>query len=640
MPTNTLTSLAILKVNIDQGKDYLDYLRPFVLHVLAEHDIDPITDSNVCRSLREQFGLHIPERTVQIVLKRISKSPSIKREHGLYRKTGELPDSQILQRQTEAERHVSAILSGLREFSRGTINPINDDERGITAICAFLAEFDITCLRSYLRGTAVPQLDEAHPSDVVLVGQYVQSIQMSAPERFDSFLVLVQGHMLANALLCPDLQNVTQTYKSVTFYLDTPLLLHILGLEGQDKEAASRELVVLIRRLGGKISTFSHSCQELKSVLRGVASSLESPGGHGIIVHEARKHEITRSDLLLLVESLEDRLGEADVEVERSPHYVEAFQIDETVFEQVLDDEVSYRNPRAREYDVNSVRSIYTLRSGKFAPSIEKAQAIFVTSNTGFAKAAWEYGKQHESSREVSSVITSFSLANLAWLKAPMGAGTIPKTQLLSMAYAALQPSPELLNKYMKEIDKLESQGKISERDHQVLRSSPLAHDELMHLTLGEDAALTEETVTQTLERVSSEIKKEESERLTQEQEQHERTRDALFVQQSRNQELLSNIYWRCLGRASVLAWSSSVAIATALMVSLVIVPLIGFGWDSWIFRICSGVFVALTLASLLFGSNVKQLHRFVQRKSLTWLLKRESQAIGIDFSEWDGIAP
>ena len=41
MATNTLTSLAILKVNIDQGKDYLDYLRPFILQVLVEQKPEP-----------------------------------------------------------------------------------------------------------------------------------------------------------------------------------------------------------------------------------------------------------------------------------------------------------------------------------------------------------------------------------------------------------------------------------------------------------------------------------------------------------------------------------------------------------------------------------------------------------------------
>ena len=42
MLTNTLSSLAILKVNIDHGTDYLDYLRPFILHVLIEENPERI----------------------------------------------------------------------------------------------------------------------------------------------------------------------------------------------------------------------------------------------------------------------------------------------------------------------------------------------------------------------------------------------------------------------------------------------------------------------------------------------------------------------------------------------------------------------------------------------------------------------
>ena len=112
MATNTLTSLAILKVNIDQGKDYLDYLRPFILQVLVEQKPDPITNSVVSKHIRDRFGLEIPERTVQIVLKRISKRYSLKRDRGVYRITGDLPDSQITAKQSDAERHIASILGG------------------------------------------------------------------------------------------------------------------------------------------------------------------------------------------------------------------------------------------------------------------------------------------------------------------------------------------------------------------------------------------------------------------------------------------------------------------------------------------------------------------------------------------------
>ena len=87
MSTTTLTSLAILKVNVDHNRDYLDYLQPFILQVLLDHKPDPITIRVVSDHIHAQFGLEIPERTVEIVLRRISKQRYLKREHGKYRIT-------------------------------------------------------------------------------------------------------------------------------------------------------------------------------------------------------------------------------------------------------------------------------------------------------------------------------------------------------------------------------------------------------------------------------------------------------------------------------------------------------------------------------------------------------------------------
>ena len=82
------------------------------------------------------------------------------------------------------------------------------------------------------------------------MSKYVLALQNTDPERFESFLVVVKGHMLANALLCPDLKNAPRSYKGVTFYLDTPLLVRQLGLEGEPKQAAVNNLVALLLNLG------------------------------------------------------------------------------------------------------------------------------------------------------------------------------------------------------------------------------------------------------------------------------------------------------------------------------------------------------------------------------------------------------
>ncbi len=636
MTTNTLTSLAILKVNIDQGRDYFEYLKPFVLQVLFHHNDGPITSKGVCQSIRDDFGLEIPEHIVGIVLRRIAKRNFIKRDSGIYRKSGNVPDPQIESKQAEARRHIQAVVNELLAFSKETAKPLCNEEAAVEAICTFLSNFNIQCLRSYLRGTAIPDLNGTHPSRIVLVSHYVQHLQATSPERFDSFLILVQGHMLANALMCPDLQSSNSNYRNVTFYLDTPLLVSSLGSHGEAKQAAVKELIGLVTNLKGRVAAFSHSRDELRSVLYSAASHLYDLDPRGVIVYEARKRSLTKSDILLLAESLNEELAKSGIEIAITPKYIEKFQIDETMFEYVLDEEVQYHNPRAREYDINSVRSIYALRADAPVSNLEDSHAVLVTSNRGFARAAWDFGQQHMSSRNVSSVIHEFTLANIAWLKAPMGAPSIPMTQLLAFSYAALEPSKELLGKYLKEIERLQQRGSITVRDHELLRSSPLVHRELMHLTLGDDSALTEETVTETLERVSNEIKKEEANKLAAEQKEHQRTREELTISYNRYSKLKKNVYWQCSRRAEIYANILAVLIgllmvgdiAASVIVSLTVSSIAGIIAVPFIVMVG-----ALTLLNRWFGLTLKGIRKQVRDWILRKLLKRKEKSIGVDFS-------
>ena len=278
----------------------------------------------------------------------------------------------------------------------------------------------------------------------------------------------------------------------------------------------------------------------------------------------------------------------------------------------MLDEEVPYRhNPHSKRFDINSVRSIYVLRGNKLVQSVEKSGAVFVTSNDAFARAAWNYDRHFEPSQNVSSVITDFSLANTAWLKAPMGASQIPTTQLLAFSYAALEPSDEFLSKYMAEIDRLERSGEITERNHQLLRSTERAIPEVMHITLGVDSALTKETVTQTLERVSSELKKEESDKLASEQKAHQRTRDELDSQRDQNSEIRNNLYWKNYRKARNWALVCSIGLTILLLVCLIVgLGLLPTAWiPAWILIGSSVILAVATLSSLLLGTTVRRIY-------------------------------
>jgi|GEM_PF-552924 len=630
--SSTLTSLAMLKVTIDQGGDYLDYLNPFVLHVLSRYRPSPIIDSKIKECIIKEFGLEIPERTIQIVLKRLSKRYPIRKQEGIYRIEGNIPDPNITLKKAEATRHINSVIEGLIEFSQNTGSPISDRDAANKAIINFLAQFDVSCLRAFLRGTTIPEIKAHNKSDLILVSKYAIQLQQTNPDRFKSFMVMVQGHMLANALLAPDLRNTPGFFCEITFYFDTPLLIHLLGLEGLLKQNAAKDLTKLLNRLKANLAIFSHTKEELEKVIIAAANNLDKKGARGAIIREARLNNKTKSDFFLIISQLDEILKDYKIETKPTPPYDYSFQIDEKAFEDILEDEVAYYNPNARLYDINSVRSIYVLRKGLKPSMLEKARAILVTSNSAFARAAWKYGQKFNQSHEVSTVITDFSLANIAWLKVPLGAPSLPMNEVLAYSYAALEPSQQFLDKFINEIEKLERTGKISPRDHQLLRSSPLVQDELMSLTLGQEDALTEESVMETLHRVIEEIKKEEAKKLAAEKESHIKTQTELIELLEKEKRRQERIYWKCEKKANILSW--------ILFYLFIIVLLIGlFGASivtnniilKWLFKGAGILTTIFYIINLILGTTLKSFRLKIKRQLLNYFIKKESTFLDLD---------
>ncbi len=506
--TLTLTSLAILKVDIDERhRNYIDYLAQFVLSVLATHKPELVTDTKVAELLEEDFGLVVPTKGVQHVLRRLAKDGHVRKEHEVFYPAANLPDVGIAPKRAEAASRIQRVYDALCRFHSTVQSEATwSDADASKAILGFLGRFAVDCLKSYVFKTALPRIPDTGSKEFYVVGRFLQHCHESEPGLFEDFIVLVKGQMYANALTCPDLESLEKKFDNVTFYLDTPLVLNLLGLQGAGLYQASEELITLVRDLKGSVGVFSHTLEETKGVLRFAARNFDNPQATSRILREMRNNGITLSDLLIYIDQLAERLSSFHIRVKTTPEYVSDFQIDETTFQGVLVDEVRYQGDHAIRNDINSVRSIYVLRRGVSPARLEDSIAVFVTPNPALARVAFEFGKTHNSSKEVSSVITDYSLANVAWLKAPMKRPTLPEKETMAICYAALEPSKELFRKYVEMMDQLRSAGNISEQEHAILRLSPIAQRELMDFTLGDEGALTGTGLREILTRVKESL--------------------------------------------------------------------------------------------------------------------------------------
>jgi hypothetical protein len=629
----TLLSLAMLKTKINHGQDYLAYLEPFLFHIINTKGRDSFGEKDIAEALLGEFGLKIPIRTIAILVKRIIKRTGrIEKRDKEYRLIGALQPDQLTESKVDAQRRISAVIRSFVGFAKDQHGIELSEDDAFDTVVKFLSEFSIDCIRSYLQGTVLPEGKTVALQEVKLVCSYVKYLYATEPDRFNDFMVVVEGQMLANALLCPDLKGSSKDYQQVTFFLDTPLLLEALGLDGEESQAAINELIDALTSLDGTVSYFSHTAREVKTVIHAAAEHLDSFDGYGSVTYEARRKNYGKADLLLLEGTFEESLAKMNIRRRETPTHTRSFQIDERKFSEVLSNNVRYANGRALENDVESVRCIYELRKGDSSESIEKCKAILVTSNTSFARAADEFGKSRDQSHEVSAVISSVSLTNLAWLKSPMAAPLLPKKEVLSYSYAALRPDNEFLKAVLATAEELEKSGRISVRDHKLLRSATQIQEIVSESTLGDIKKISSAVVFGTLEKVKSEIKHEEIERLLAEQHRARTLEDS--VKEFRANE--ENIRLKLKQKADVFSTMVSFVLVVLILVvvslgtAYTVSEALGTMWG----KIASVIVLFIGAVCLFNGGNVRSLVDGLRSRIGNWKYRRYLQYLSLPEQE------
>ncbi len=592
----------MLRVHAEHGQDYFDYLVPFVTYVLRKEKPDKVTDVQTQGFLRKEFGLAIPQHACGFVLRRLAKRRVLQREHGVYRVVGELKDYKVEERRSAARREQQAVVNNLVEHATEKHGLTWTAQEADAAILQYLSRFSVECMKAFTQGTALPEIEKVSDVNCFVVSAFVKNAHDYQPHLFEGVVSLVKGHMLANALLCSDLESLHKKFENVTFYLDTPFIMRLLKFWGNAAYHAATELLELLKRLNGKLAIFEHTVEEVDHVLLHAERILSNPEAvtHSMIA-SLRREKFTVADMALARGTL-DRFFESHGIVRMlAPGYSQDFQIDERLLKGAIERETFYSTQRALENDINSIRSIFELRRCKHPHRLEDSTAVLVTNNTELAVAAYNYGRQYESGRAVSAVITDFSLANVAWLKAPLAAPDLPRLELMAECYATMEPSSKLWGSYVHEIDRLHAQGNITAEDHDLLKLSLLARDQLMNLTLGTEEALSSGTVTEILERVKAELVKEKDTELQGERRRHEETRSIAEALKGKNSAIQKRIALAGARVGLAGKWAVFLLLFGAIVGGLLVASgLISSGsaklvWLVWSFR-------GLAIAALLWG--------------------------------------
>lgn len=505
-----LTTLAVLKVHEGQGQDFLQNFLPFVaecLHLGAK-DSNVVTATVLQAGLKRSFGFEVPMGVVQTLLRRAEKLGLVRQNERVYEPVREVLAKYSIERDRElAGAELDQLTLNFQAFALGEFGVDFTLERAETALFEFIAEHGVFTLPDVQPAAAIgAEVEDS--STHYLVGAFVEHLSLTDAQGFSYFERAVQGSMLASVLHFERKVSVVEQWKSAKVYLDTPIILRLLGLYGDELAAPYLELIKLLAAQGVPVHCFHQTLSEVNGVLYALEEELRR--GRRKFRYTEELGEVllaagkTAADIKLERGRVERKLLALGITAHEYPRAQAHLTPDYNRVEEVFQRVVSYQNDNARTHDVEAVLAMHRLRSGTRPTQIERSGALFVTTNAGVVRAAREVYQTEFNYRphDVSGCVLADVLTTIVWLKSQAQLGArdeLPRKQLIADAYAAMKPTPSLWAAYLGEIQRLRNDNFISEEDVMYLRCAHEAATSLTRTTLNNASSFTEGTVEQVM---------------------------------------------------------------------------------------------------------------------------------------------
>lgn len=533
MKKNAIISLAMLYALWQTKRsDLLDLIRPFVLYAVGvTTKVGDIIDvESICRYMESEFGYQSFQcAVVERILLR-ETSDAVKQENRIIKKENR-KFILIASLSTQVEKfnskrivckeHSDAVTTALAGYLNHNRACRRDNYTASEAEVFLLSFFERQGGSIVLSADDLRQISFKNSELDFFIGKFILEENEKRSPLMDYIVELVKGYFVTTALYlqAENLDVTHASFSNVTFYLDTRLLLALLGFKSSQENESVQEMVKSLQRNGAKLACFSYNIEEVENILEAYKQSTVSP----------RRYPAT-----ITLEFFDER-GASYTHVDAAQKaFIQRLrnsQVNEISFEAALisagakdratgllnDDELrsillemkpSY-NVSTLPDDLAAINTVSRIRRGKRLPNIENCKAVFVTSNPLLVSGTKQLLINHSEDVGFPLAITGNDLCVMAWLKDFERSSNLPKMRLLENVLAALTPSKELMDAYFDNVDYLEKQGDLSGDEAALLRMDQFAKKELMELTKGEKGNLSTAIVRTIREKIRKESKEE-----------------------------------------------------------------------------------------------------------------------------------
>lgn len=492
----TLSSAAMLNaVYKTTHQDLLDSLLPFVKVAIGKSRQigSEIKATEITSILNRDFGFSsIPYSVTKILLKRLSPSTLEKRQDKYYLKQDLSEEIKKFDRaerkQDDHCREVGEALSKRIQSMRGgtKLNP----SEALDYLLLFFETHGLSIAENPKYINSLTSNKKA--SYEYQVGQFILEEHEGKTALFDYISEILKGFFLSLAISLHSQSSGSgrAKLKDTACYLDTRLILDILGCNTPEDKESSAQMLEMLKEQGARVCVFSHSVSEVDGILNAYEFSLKKPGSN-FSHHTLEGFDIksaTWEDVELFRGRMRESMNSLGIEIVSKPSFSSEVMpcVDELGLKDHLGSGISYVRDIALQRDVDSISSVAFFRGDLNPSSIEKCGHIFITSNSRLSRLATEYFERNQDSYAVPLIIDETRFTSLLWLKCYSTHTDYPRMKLIKDALASTAASEDILEAFYREVKLLEENGGITEAEALAMSSHLFNRRELMKLTEGD----------------------------------------------------------------------------------------------------------------------------------------------------------
>jgi hypothetical protein len=516
--SNLMTSLAFIKANIDSGNSVWDSLVKLMLNTIALYDIKEVSTEIFCKTFKENYNITIPMHPMNTIIGKIKKMGFIEEDYGKWVLNRKIIKEIVVH--TETEEKYEQLMKELQRHLQEKFSIEKDLNNVEVLFVGYLNTYDSDLLYSLETKSVLPDV-EISDADKYIVSTFIEKLVSEESPFLDVLEDIMLANIHINSIFFVETNRKIKLNRTYV-YLDTRLILRLIGIEGEFRKEEYLNLIKILFDNNCNLRIFDVHYKEVMKILEDCINSLESPKKY-ITKYASRalRHFIENncsvSDVLVCKASLDDIQKKYKICIDTHDYDsddLNQYRLDETELAKIIEAMYSengnhFESQNADEMiwnDVKAISSIYRKRKGSRANQIENVSAILVTSNRTLTKAVREYNKLHNEDQKYSECVTDTYWGTAIWLNTSYKETTFYRKKIIADSVDITRMNPKLKDKYFKHIAEMKKKKELNDTEYYVLKEYSRASEYVKDITFNDDEEYKDSLPEEILEIFKKEI--------------------------------------------------------------------------------------------------------------------------------------